>query len=341
MRESLKPAGLVLLVLVVWSCAPGGPVAVDLHGTTMGTTWSVTVASDNPVDQPAVRRLVEDRLDLVDQLMSHYREDSEVSVFNAFESTAAFPVSAETFEVIRCALEIGELTGGALDITIGRLVSAWGFGPGDDQTRPPSDAEIDRSLRSTGFEHLTINAAGSTLTKDIADVRIDLSSVAKGYAVDLAAKALTEAGLDRHMVEVGGEIRVKGSNLDGRPWRLAIEEPRIEGRALYRVVALNSGGLATSGDYRNYRELEGQRASHIIDPRTGRPITHSLASVSVIDDSCARADGLATALMVLGPDQGYNLAEKLDIPALFLIRQNDGDLEERTTSAFQAPSTVK
>jgi len=341
MNSSVKKSVLLIAILVVGSCAPGGPVVLDLHGTTMGTTWSVTVVGDRQVDEALVRPLVEDRLDLVDRLMSHYRQDSEVSGFNVFDSTTAFPVSRETVDVVRHALEIGELSGGALDITVGPLVDAWGFGPGDDAPSPPPDDLIDHLLEYTGFEHLAIGAAASTLSKDVVDLRIDLSSVAKGYAVDLVAEALTGAGLDRHMVEVGGELRFSGTNPDGGPWRLAIETPQIEGRALHRVVALTDGGLATSGDYRNYRELDGQRVSHIVDPRTGRPVSHTLASVSVIDALCVRADGFATALMVLGPDEGYALAEKLGVAALFLIRQDDGIFEERMTATFKNLSPNK
>jgi len=328
-----------ITILGVAACGAPAYHTIDLHGTTMGTTWSVTVVAGRRVDEPALRNLVEDRLDLVDRLMSHYRLDSEVSGFNAFDSTASFPISIETADVVRHALEIGGLSGGALDITVGPLVDAWGFGPGDDAPSPPPDDQIDHLLESSGFEHLVIGAAASTLSKDVVDLRIDLSSVAKGYAVDLVADVLTGAGFGRHMVEVGGEIRVSGQNPDGRPWQLAIERPQTDGRAIHRVIALSGGGLATSGGYRNYRELDGHRVSHIIDPRTGRPITHNLASVSVIDTLCVRADGFATALMVLGPDEGYALAEDLGIAALLLIRKEDGSFEERTTSAFPHQET--
>ncbi len=261
-------------------------------------------------------------------------EYSELSQFNAFRGTTPFPISAEIGEVIAHAMEIGELTDGALDVTVGPLVEAWGFGPVNEMVKPPSPAEIEGLLGATGHRHLQLDTQGPTLSKLNPDLRIDLSAVAKGYAIDRVASALSASDYDRFMVEVGGEIRVRGSNPDGEPWRLAVERPQEVGRALHTVVALSEGSLATSGDYRHYREVNGNRISHIIDPRSGRPISHGLASVSVIDELCVRADGLSTALLVLGPEQGFALALELDLPALFLVRDQLGDLRKMATPEF-------
>jgi len=303
----------------------------------MGTTWSVKVVSGGAAAASAtdVRSLVEDHLVLVEARMSHYRETSEVSRFNAAPAAMPFPISRETAEVVRHALEIAEATGGALDITVGPLVVAWGFGPGGESPEPPSDAEIVRLLEATGPEHLRLDFSSSTLAKDVPGLRIDLSAVAKGYAVDRVAAALLEAGHGGFLVELGGEIRVHGANADGGPWRLAIERPDADGRSLHTVVALREGSLATSGDYRLFHEAAGRRISHIIDPRTGRPVEHLLASVSVIAPQCVRADGFATALLVLGPDHGPRLAEELGLAALFLIRHDRDQFTEKATSRFR------
>jgi len=330
-------ASAILIAALATSCGPDGPRTHEFRGLTMGTTWSVKVvaASLDPERQDAIEGRILEELERIIDRMSHYEPSSELSRFNASSDTAPFPVSEETAEVVRWALEMGALTDGALDVTVGPLVDAWGFGPPPVPPEPPSDAEIERLLAVTGQEHLELGADSPALRKDTPGLRVDLSSIAKGYAVDRVADLLTADGLDRFLVEIGGELRARGTNEDGEPWRLAVERPQDEGRSVHLVVALEDGGLATSGDYRNYHEVDGRRLSHIIDPRTGRPVAHRLASVSVIAPLCVRADALATALMVLGPDDGFALAERLDLAALFLVRREDGTFEERSTESFR------
>jgi thiamine biosynthesis lipoprotein len=327
----------LLLVFLMTACGPAGPRTYEFHGLAMGTTWSVKVvaASMDRERQQALEALVVAELDGVNEKMSHYLETSELSRFNASAEGVPFPASADLLEVLERALEIGEQTDGALDVTIGPLVDAWGFGPPGQPPEPPSDAEILRLLAATGPEHLELDRDAATLQKAVPGLRVDLSAIAKGYAVDRVAEALAAEGLDRFLVEIGGELRALGTGETGEPWRLAVERPRIEGRSVHLVVPLTSGSLATSGDYRNYYEVDGQRITHILDPRTGRPITHRLASVSVVDPLCVRADALATALMVLGPDEGYRLAEQLDMAALFLVRNEDQTFQELITQRFQ------
>jgi len=302
----------------------------------MGTTWTVTVVTDHlPVITPSeLRGIVDDRLGLVDRLMSTYRDDSELSRFNALRESTPFAIAAETASVVGLAVEIGELSDRAFDMTVGPLVEAWGFGPVTATVTAPSEAIIAELLEATGHQHLVFDPSAPSLAKRVVALELDLSAVAKGYAVDLVAEALVGEGYERYLVEVGGEVRVHGANPADQPWRLAVERPQEVGRSLHTVVAFGEGSLATSGDYRNYRDLEGVRVSHIIDPRSGRPITHGLASVSVVDPSCARADGLATALLVLGPVDGFALASALDLPALFLERDGDGGFTERATPRF-------
>jgi thiamine biosynthesis lipoprotein len=332
---SAKSVLLFILFTVLGSCARGVPAPIELVGTTMGTTWSVIFVHEGDPDPDAVRRVVQKQLDLVDRLMSHYRAESEVSAFNRLESPTPFPLSRETAAVVSTALEISELSGGALDITIGPLVDAWGFGPGGRTVDAPTEDDLATLLETTGSRHLTFDVSASTLSKHRRAVRIDLSSIAKGHAVDLVADALVSEGVGRFMVEVGGELRVHGRNPDGAPWRIAIEQPTRGGRAVHSVVAVTGGALATSGDYRSYRSLGESTMSHIIDPRTGRPVTHALASVSVIDERCVRADAWATALLVLGPEDGPALAERLGLAALFITRSPTGAFEERATTTFQ------
>jgi thiamine biosynthesis lipoprotein len=283
---------------------------------------------------PTLRGLVEEQLDLVNARMSHYVETSEVSRFNASSETTPFRISPETSEVVRHALEIGSLTGGALDVTVASLVDAWGFGPRGKPLEAPSEADVERLLATTGQDLLRLDRAVPTITKTVPELRIDLSAVAKGYAVDRVAEALLEAGHANHMVEIGGEVRVHGHNRHGVPWRLAIERPQVDGRAVHTVVQLTDGSLATSGDYRLFLEVGERRISHIIDPRNGKPIEHGPASVSVVDELCVRADGFATALLVLGPNEGLRLAEAERLAVLFLTRGADGEVIEHSSSKF-------
>lgn len=304
----------------------------------MGTYYRVKVVLAagqqlSPDRRTDLSLAIEGELERVNQLMSTYLDDSEVSRFNQHRSTEPFKVSEETFFVIREAVAIGELTDGALDITVGPLVDAYGFGP--DGARPEvSESDLRRLRARVGLGHLRLDGQASTVAKDRSGVEIDLSAIAKGRAIDLVVETLASEGYSDLMVEVGGEIRVLGSNVLGKPWRLGIERPQASRGGVQRVIELESGALATSGDYRNFRMIEGERVSHIIDPRTGRPISHWLASVSVVQPTCARADGLATAFMVLGTETAWKLAKEEDIPALFLVRDGDGFVE-RATPAFE------
>lgn len=328
--------GVLAALLFAASCGPAGPQPWEFQGLTMGTTYSVTVVTERlpPERRTAIEDAIVGELELVNRLMSHYMEDSEISRFNRSDSTEPFAVAPETAEVFAEALEIGEATRGALDVTLGPLVDAWGFGPPGQPASPPDEAELERLLAASGHDHLEVTTDPPALRKDVPGLRCDLSSIAKGYAVDRIADALSGLGIDRFLVEVGGEVRVRGASGTGEPWRVAVERPDAQGREIHRVVELSDGGVATSGDYRNWYEVDGERVSHILDPRTGRPIRHRLASVTVVAERCSRADGLATALTVLGPDEGFRVAEDLDVAAYFLVRAEDGAFEERMTSRF-------
>ena len=336
----------VVLVLVIGTTglllAPGhvpehaAPLSdvATFTGGTMGTTYSVKVAGlPSGVDREHVATEIQARLDRVNSLMSTYDPESELSRFNRSDSDAWYGVSTETAEVVLEAIRVGDLSGGALDVTIGPVVDLWSFGP---DARPkgvlPTDEELVTAMSAVGYRKLDVRLDPPALRKSSARSRVDLSSLAKGFAVDEVAEALEAFGIHRYMVEVGGEIRTAGLNGSGGSWRIAVEVPMTAGRGVQRVVALGDRAMATSGDYRNYFEQDGVRFCHIIDPRTGRPVGHRLASVSVLADSCMEADALATALFVLGPEEGLQLAEAQGIPALFLVRTNAGFTESLTSS---------
>ncbi len=308
----------------------------------MGTTFTVKIVALPPdVDASRLQREIVQTLRDVDARMSTYRRDSEVSRLNRFQRDDWFPVSRETALVIDEAVRIAQLTGGAFDVTAGPLVDLWSFGPGGgdhesqaEHRNVPAAEAVNLALGRVGCNNLEVRLSPPAVRKQRADLHLDLSAIAKGFAVDRVAEHLQSCGVTRYMVEVGGELTVKGRNTDGGPWQIAVETPADFSRTVQRVIPLEDAAMATSGDYRNYFEKDGIRYSHIIDPRSGRPVSHRLASATVVDASCMRADALATALMVLGPDEGREFASREGFSVLLLIRSDTGFVEE-ATAAFE------
>lgn len=305
----------------------------------MGTGYQVKIVRAEPLDEArreTMQEAIRIELERVNTAMSTYLEDSELSLWNASTETTPFELSRPTWEVFDIALEASRLSGGALDVTVGPLVNAWGFGPmSDPSAEEPSEEELRAIRERIGWDKLELLEEPRAIRKTRPDLYCDLSAVAKGYAVDRVAEVLLDLGEEDFMVEVGGEVRAAGLNGLGSPWRIGIERPRLERGEVQRIVPISGLALATSGDYRNYREVDGERISHIMDPRSGRPIRHYLASVSVAHKSCAWADALATTLMVMGSEEGYTLAEREGWAVLFLVREDDG-FRELMTPAFVA-----
>jgi len=320
-RIGLPLLAILLALLTAYLYGQRAPRAQSaLRGTGLGTTWSVKIAGDLTADQEeAAAREVARRIERVDEAMSTWRPDSELSRFNRYRETTPFPLSPDVLANFEIALETSAASGGALDVTVGPLVDAWGFGSAG-RSQGPDDATLARLRAHTGYRKLHLDLAAGTLSKDDPEIACDLSAVAKGYAVDEVARGLEALGHGAFLVEIGGELRARGERPGGGPWRVAIEAPDATVRRVHRVVALHDMAMATSGDYRNYYERDGRRISHTIDPRTGRPITHRLASVTVLHREAARADAWATALDVLGPDEGYAVALREGLAAYLIER---------------------
>ena len=323
---------------------PNVPETVRLTGTTMGTVvWNVTVAATAMEDQQDsrettsrhIQRTVQSTLDGINQRMSTWQPESELSGFNAQQSTDWFSVSADTQNVVAEALRVAEETQGAFDPTVAPLIELWSFGHTKNEFTLPSPESIEAARARVGFRHVQSRANPPAIRKEIAELSINLSAIAKGYAVDAVAASLTSAGHTNFLVEVGGEVITRGTKADGSPWRVGIERPVFQARMLQDVIVTNGLGLATSGDYRNFFEFEGRKYSHTIDPTTGQPVDHSLASVSVLADSCMRADALATAIMVMGPEKGYSFCQQHNVAA-FLIERDGDAFSTKTTSGFPA-----
>lgn len=329
--------GLSIAALLVGACGQESRLPeYELSGSTMGTTFSVKlVAPPESLAKDALQKRIVDTLERVENLTSTYRERSELSIFNANQSTQWQAASSELCNVIEQALQISHLTDGAYDMTVGPLVNLWGFGPDGDIQQPPTPDEIRAVASRVGYERMETDCSMPAIRKDQYDIYVDLSGWAKGYAVDQVAEVLDENELANYLVEIGGEMRMRGHNADDLGWAVAIEAPAVSQRAAQTILRITDRGVATSGGYRNFFEHEGKRYSHTIDARSGRPVSHSLAAVTVIDSSAAFADGMATALLVLGPEAGPALAEKLGIAGYFLVHGQAGT-EEFTTTFFDA-----
>ena len=324
-----------------WILASGcrnEPAPLEISGPTMGTVYHVKVASlPNGIGTEDLQAGFEAVLADIDRQMSTWRGDSEISEFNTSSTTDWVSVSPAFADVVRQAIEINRSTDGAFDITINPLVRLWGFGPGGSKQEIPKQDEIDRLLRQTGTDELRVRPAPPALQKLNAAITIDVSAIAKGYAVDRIADHLDSRGVHAYMVEIGGEVRARGRKENGQKWRIGIDRPTPTGKGIVDVIELDGQAVATSGDYRNFFEFEGTRYAHVIDPRTGWPVSHDLVSVSVMADDCAFADAMATALLVMGPTDGLDFARETGLAVLLVIRDGD-QFETIATEAFRSAS---
>lgn len=329
---------LYTVSLLFVSCTSPQPqrILYSLRGTTMGTIYSVKVAA------PAGRTIAPDTLQSqidtllaeINQVMSTYITGSELSRLNGAAPCVWHPVSRELMLVLAAAQEMSEKSGGAFDVTVGPLVNLWGFGPEKRPDALPDSQAILARKSLVGYSNLLLKPDSLQVMKLTEGMYCDLSAIAKGYGVDCVAERLEARGIYDYMVEIGGEVRVRGLNTATIPWRIGISSPRAD-QVVQKVISPGTAGVATSGDYRNYYEKEGVRYSHTIDPHTGRPITHKLASVSVVHASCMMADAYATAIDVLGPERGLELAEQESL-AVFMLVKSDSGFSEISTAAFDA-----
>ncbi len=331
---------LFALALCLACCELPAQASTDtLHsfsGITMGAIeWKVSVVLGEGQEPETIEKAVVAAMEGVNQRLSTWLPDSEITRFNQSTSTDWFAVSADTAEVVQRALEICRLSDGAFDITVKPLVELWNFGAGRGEFRIPADEEIEALLGRIGWEKLEVRLDPPALRKTDPAVQIDLSSVGEGRAVDLVIRELKAASVGAWFVDIGGEIAARGNKPDGSIWRIGIERPVDDRREVERVISLDGQAMATSGDNRNVAVVDGVRYSHIISPRTGRPVTHNLASVSVIADDCLTADAAATAFLASGPERVNELARALGVE-LLTFERHDGGFRAVATSGFPA-----
>jgi thiamine biosynthesis lipoprotein len=314
----------------------------NLHhwsGTTMGTTYQVKILSQpfSEGDLIRLRTKIDSALIAVNQQMSTYDPASEISRFNDFKDTTTFTVSPDFANVVSEAMEISVKSGYTFDITVAPLIDLWGFGKNGNRIVPPSESELSDILRKVGSKNLEI-IRGRALKKRIPSLQINLGAIAKGYGVDVVARILFDEGLKNYLVEIGGEVFARGLNDRGELWKIGIDNPdfaSLPGQDIQAILQIDNNAVATSGDYRNYFEYEGKIFSHTIDPRTGKPVSHNLASVTIVAKTCMQADALATALMVMGKEKGLTLIESTgDAEAFLIIRKDIQSVETFQSSGF-------
>jgi thiamine biosynthesis lipoprotein len=309
-------------VLALLAACDRRPAPLQFAGPTMGTTYAITVTRlPQGVDRVAIEAAIAETLSATDRHLSGWNDASELARFNATDGTDWVPVSQALLAAVEQARAVSDASSGAFDVTVAPLVRAWGFGAGaGDDPVAPSPAEIERLRSLAGYQKLELRRDPPALRKAVPELAIDLDGIAPGWAVDRIADRFDALGIEDYLVELGGEVRARGQSPERRPWRVAVEAPLAGERRAQAIIELGDAGVSTSGDYRDFREIGGQHLSHTIDPRSGAPVAHGLASVTVVHASVATADAWATALMVLGPVEGLALARELGLAALFIER---------------------
>ena len=333
-----KVVAFLLLIFILSGC--GVEKEVVFEGTTMGTTYQIKLITGYFKGTSGLNEKIDKQLHVINQSMSTYLPDSEISQFNAIRDTREkLAVSDDFLQVMLAAKDIYEKTDGAWDGTVKPLVNLWGFGNTRQTHQVPDEAEIKKQMRWIGFEHIDISPEGY-LQKKESTVTLDLASIAKGYAVDQVSRLLQTSGIESFLVEIGGEVYAAGYRKDGKPWRVGINQPSATAPTtdVYQVVPLHNRAMATSGDYRNYFETDGKRFSHILDPRTGYPVNNGVVSVSIVTDSCMFADGLATAIMVMGLEKGMALLRSLKgVEGFIIVQKSDNEYTHFATETFNIP----
>ncbi len=336
--HSAWPIALCLLLALFLAGCESPPRVYQLGGQTMGTTWSVQ-ANNLPqgLSQQQLHDRIEAILELINSQMSTYRDDADITRFNQAAPGESFSLAEDFATVLSAALSLAAETDGAYDPTVGPLVNLWGFGPDGLRDQAPDPAEIEAARQRVGWQRVAFDANSRELTQT-GGVYLDLSSIAKGHAVDRIAEWLEDAGVTGYLVDIGGDLRVHGVKPDGSAWRIAIERPVPGTREIYSVIEPQDLAVASSGNYRNFFIDQDQLFSHTIDPRSGYPVRGGIASITVLHRSTKQADALATALGVFSADEAFAFALERNLAVLFLVH-SEGSLEERATPAFERLTT--
>lgn len=333
LRRLVWPVGVAALAAALTGCFNSAEPVSEIYGSTMGSTYSIKWVGSAQSPAPAeVKASVDQLLEEFEDAASTWRPSSEMSRFNAAPSGTCQAMPQSILELVQLAEQLHQDSEGSFDLTLDPLLELWGFHGDGGHQGVPDEEQVAAAMARTGHQHLHVR--DGQLCKD-APLQLDISGIAAGYMIDQVVEHLAGMGIKDYMVEITGELKADGNKPGGRPWRIAVEEPRDDSRVAQLVLPLRGLGVSTSGDYRNYFEHEGQRYSHTFDPVTGRPVMHDLAAVTVLHPSAAWADGLSTVLLVKGSELGWQYAIEHELPALFVIREGDGFVS-RSTPQFIA-----
>jgi thiamine biosynthesis lipoprotein len=331
------PQFIIVLIILLSTTARAAQTEHLIQGRTMGTTYHIKVVTSDSEGVNGLKEKIDRRLAEINRVFSTYIKDSEISRFNRLKQAGEkFPVSDDFIQLMHVAAKIHQLSEGAWDGTVNPLVDLWGFGPKQRQPRKPPAAQIKAIMQTVGFDRIRVEEP-NFLVKNLATVTLDLNSIAKGFAVDQVSELVAAGGFGNYLVEIGGEVYAAGVRADGKNWRVGINRPRKDAafNEVYKAVSIGDQAFATSGDYRNFFEIDGQRYSHVIDPRTGYPVSNGVVSVSIIADNCTLADGLATAIMVMGAEKGIQLVNRLDnVECFIVVEKSDGRLVDFHSTGF-------
>ncbi len=337
----MKLTHQIILSIVILLVATGVEAQKEhlIQGRTMGTTYHITVVTGYFKGISGLKQKIDARLNEINHVFSTYINDSEISRFNALNKAGEkFRVSDDFIQVMKVGRKIHQLSEGAWDATVNPLVDLWGFGPTPRETKMPAASAIKERLQSVGFDRIQIIAPNFIL-KNSARITLDLNSIAKGFAVDQVSRLIAVSGFENYLVEIGGEVYAAGLRKDNKKWRIGINKPQTDAafNEVYKVVSLSNKAFATSGDYRNFFEIDRVRYSHVIDPRSGYPVSNGIVGVSIIANNCTLADGLATAIMVMGVEKGIPLVNRLDnVEGLIVVEESDGSLADFYSTGFRA-----
>jgi thiamine biosynthesis lipoprotein len=334
MRVRLALAAVAAMGLAACATAPRETLLV---GETMGSAWTAKVVGELPMPEAQLRSEMQARFEAVNQALSTYRPDSALSRFNADTTGDWIPVDPELAGVMAYALQLAERSGGAYDVTVGPLVNLWGFGPDPAMRKVPDPAAISAARERVGWRKVEVDVVTARARKQ-PGVRVDLSSLGKGRGVDRAAEYLDAAGVSNYLIDLSGKLRARGRNARGEFWRVAVERPGDDSSdpsaAAPAIVELRDESIATAGDYRRFFEADGRHYSHIIDPRTGFPVTHATVSATALSRDCMTADAWATVLMAMAPGDALRLAEDASMAAL-LVRREGGEFGSSASSRWR------
>jgi FAD:protein FMN transferase len=328
-----------LLIICLVGCSE--PTIQKLEGSAQGTTYHISYWSESPVDSQKISTLVEQEFAAIDLLLSNYRPDSIIETFNSRENTDSQEVGAEIVSLVRIAQSVSQISQGCYDLTIKPLFELWGFK--GDKLNIPTEAVIKEGLLRTGMAHLEI-VDNTHLRKKLATLKLDLSSIAQGYSVERISQTLEKQNIKNYLVEIGGELKTQGHKPDLKGWRVAIEKP-LPGtqQSIQKIITLPIDAptaVMTSGTYRHYFDADGKSYSHILDARSGRPVTHNLVSVTVLHENPSIADAWSTALLCLGREEGLKAANTQHMVALFIEKQNQQLIETRSESLLAAKNII-